>query len=91
MKQKFSSMEHPQTNGQAEAVNRVILRALKRRITMAKTTWPEDIPCILWAYHTTPIVYNIGDTLPFSIWDKCSPSFRTRKSSKRDNHYSRRW
>jgi len=38
IKQTFSSEEHPQTNGQAEVANKVILRALKRRITMAKTS-----------------------------------------------------
>ena len=47
-------MEHPQTNGQAEAANKVILRALKRRISSARTSWPEEIPQILWAYNTTP-------------------------------------
>jgi len=47
-------VEHPQTNGQAEAANKVILRALKRRISSARTSWPEEIPQILWAYNTTP-------------------------------------
>ena len=35
-KQHFISVEHPQTNGQAEATNRVILRGLKRRLGEAK-------------------------------------------------------
>jgi len=36
IKQVFSSVEHPQTNGQAEAANKVILRGVKRRLMAAK-------------------------------------------------------
>ncbi|RDX98920.1 Tf2-6, partial [Mucuna pruriens] len=41
IRQSFTSVEHPQANGQAEAANRVILRA-------------EELPQVLWSYHTTP-------------------------------------
>lgn len=30
--QHFTSVEHPQTNGQAEAANRVILRGIRKRL-----------------------------------------------------------
>ena len=36
--QCFSSVEHPQTNGQVEAANKVILKALKRRVLVSKTS-----------------------------------------------------
>nr|XP_025611622.1 uncharacterized protein LOC112704975 [Arachis hypogaea] len=36
IKQKFSSMEHPQTNSQVEAANKVILLGLKKRLDMKK-------------------------------------------------------
>jgi len=36
IKQVFASVEHPQTNGQVESVNRVLLRGLKRRLEKAK-------------------------------------------------------
>ncbi|RDY00392.1 hypothetical protein CR513_16430, partial [Mucuna pruriens] len=36
IKQHFTSVEHPQTNGQAEAANKVILRGLCRRLEEAK-------------------------------------------------------
>ncbi|XP_019435938.1 PREDICTED: uncharacterized protein K02A2.6-like [Lupinus angustifolius] len=32
IKQHFTSVEHPQTNGQAEAANKVILKGLKKRL-----------------------------------------------------------
>jgi len=77
IKQRFSSVEHPQTNGQTEAANKVILKALKRRISSARTSWPEEIPQILWAYHTTPqttthetpfnLVYGTDALLPIEL------------------------
>jgi len=36
IKQVFASVEHPQTNGQVESANRVLLRGLKRRLEKAK-------------------------------------------------------
>jgi len=50
----FASVEHPQTNGQVESSNRVLLRGLKRRLEKAKGTWADEVPQIVWAYHTTP-------------------------------------
>ncbi|MCI67098.1 gypsy retrotransposon integrase-like protein, partial [Trifolium medium] len=42
-KQHFTSVEHPQTNGQAEAANMVILRGLKRRLDKNKKKWVEEL------------------------------------------------
>jgi len=54
VKQVFTSVEHPQKNGKVESANRVLLRGLKRRLEKAKGTWAEEVPKIVWAYHTTP-------------------------------------
>ena len=54
IKQVFASVEHPQTNGQVESANKVLLRGLKRRLEKAKGAWAEEVPRIVWAYHTTP-------------------------------------
>ena len=48
------SVEHPQTNGQAQAANKVILRALQTRLDKSKGLWKEELYSILWAYHCTP-------------------------------------
>ncbi|XP_058747024.1 uncharacterized protein LOC131620014 [Vicia villosa] len=61
----FTSVEHPQTNGQAEAANRVILRGLKRRLGEAKKAWVEELHKVLWAYRTTPHS-STGET-PFRL------------------------
>jgi len=50
----FALVEHPQTNGQVESANRVLLRGLKRRPEKAKGTWAEEVPRIVLAYHNTP-------------------------------------
>jgi len=47
IKQVFASVEHPQTNGQVESANRVLLRGLKRRLEKAKGTWAEEVPRIV--------------------------------------------
>ncbi|XP_057443853.1 uncharacterized protein LOC130736009 [Lotus japonicus] len=54
IKQRFTSVEHPQTNGQAESANRVILRGLRKRLRKAKGNWAEQLDHVLWAYRTTP-------------------------------------
>jgi len=48
-----SSVEHPQTNGQAEAKNKVILVELHKRLDTAKGRWPEELVEVLWAYRCT--------------------------------------
>jgi len=54
IKQVLALVEHPKMNGQVELANRVLLRGLKRRLEKAKGAWAEEVPRIVWAYHTTP-------------------------------------
>nr|KYP54360.1 hypothetical protein KK1_000547 [Cajanus cajan] len=54
VKHQMTSVEHPQTNGQAKAGNKVILKELKRRHGQAKGSWSNQLLEILWAYHCTP-------------------------------------
>ncbi|RDX70210.1 Retrovirus-related Pol polyprotein from transposon 17.6, partial [Mucuna pruriens] len=65
IKQVFTSVEHPQTNGQAEAANKVILRGLRRRLEEAKGRWAEELPQVLWSYHTTP--HSSTNETPFRL------------------------
>jgi len=65
IKQVFASIEHLQTNGQVESANRVLLRGLKRRLKKANGTWAEEVPRIVWAYHTTP--QSTTKETPFSL------------------------
>ena len=53
IKNQFSSLGHPQANGQTEVTNRTLLKIIKTKLDDAKGTWPEELPNILWAYRTT--------------------------------------
>ncbi|XP_072083612.1 uncharacterized protein [Arachis hypogaea] len=53
IKQKFSSVEHPQTNGQIEAANKVVLLGLKKRLDNKKGAWANELASVLWSYRTT--------------------------------------
>ncbi|XP_065626174.1 uncharacterized protein LOC136066193 [Quercus suber] len=61
----YSTPAYPQGNGQAEAVNKVIVNGLKKRLDDAKGKWVEELPHVLWAYRTTPR-RSTGET-PFSM------------------------
>ncbi|RVW17410.1 hypothetical protein CK203_094154 [Vitis vinifera] len=39
---------------QAEATNKTLINALKKRLEQAKGKWVEELPGVLWAYRTTP-------------------------------------
>ena len=82
----FASIEHPRpSTGQVESANRVLLRGLKRRLEKAKGTWAEEVPRIVWAYHTTPhsttretpftLVYGSGAMILVEIQES-SPRFQ---------------
>ena len=49
----YSIPWYPQSNGQAEASNKTLLTALKKRLDSAKGKWVEQLPGVLWAYKTT--------------------------------------
>ncbi|XP_074346370.1 uncharacterized protein LOC141685148 [Apium graveolens] len=49
----FTSIAHPQANGQAEVANRIILDGLKKRVEFSRNTWVNELMPILWAYRTT--------------------------------------
>ncbi|CAL9004809.1 unnamed protein product, partial [Prunus brigantina] len=61
----FASPAHPQSNGQVEAVNKIIKRTLKTKLDKAKGCWPELLPEVLWSYCTT-FRTSTGET-PFSL------------------------
>ncbi|KAM2182961.1 hypothetical protein ACFX1Q_033372 [Malus domestica] len=40
----FASLAHPQTNGQVDAINKIVKRTLKTSLDKFKGCWPELIP-----------------------------------------------
>ena len=75
IKQYFASVEHPQSNGQVESANKVILNGLKKRCQKAGTSWVEDLYQVLWSYRTTPHTSWVEDLYQV-VW-----SYRTTPHS----------
>ena len=89
---RYSTLAYPQGNGQAEAVNKVILNGLKKILDVAKGKWVKELPHVLWTNKTTPR-RSTGET-PFSMTYRAEavillesrfPTTRTSSFSLKDN------
>ncbi|XP_057744680.1 uncharacterized protein LOC130962489 [Arachis stenosperma] len=75
--QKFSSVEHPQTNGQVESANKIILLGLKKHLDNKKGPWADELASVLWSYRTTEqsstketpfrLTYGLDAVIPVEI------------------------
>ncbi|BFG25370.1 hypothetical protein CerSpe_116440 [Prunus speciosa] len=61
----FASPAHPQSNGQVEAINKIIKKTLKKKLGAARGAWPDLLPEALWAINTS-YRRSTGET-PFSL------------------------
>ena len=61
----YSTPAYPQENGQAKAVNKVIVNGLKKWLDDAKGKWVDEFPHVLWTYWTM-LRRSTGET-PFSM------------------------
>ena len=52
IKNQYSTPRYPQSNGLAEASNKTLLTALKKRLDSAKGKWVDELSKVLWAYRT---------------------------------------
>nr|KYP52363.1 Retrovirus-related Pol polyprotein from transposon 17.6 [Cajanus cajan] len=97
IKMLFTSVEYPQSNGQAEEANKVKLSGLKKCLQDAKTNWVDNLSQVLWLYHTTPhssthetpfrLVYETDAVIPIEIGE---PSFRVTSFSEEGSEEGRR-
>ncbi|XP_071688750.1 uncharacterized protein [Rutidosis leptorrhynchoides] len=65
IKQSFTSVAHPQANGQCEVTNRDIVKGIKARLGLYGNEWVNELPSVLWAHRTTH--KNITGETPFSL------------------------
>ncbi|XP_071739393.1 uncharacterized protein [Rutidosis leptorrhynchoides] len=65
IKQTFTSVAHPQANGQCEVTNRDIVAGIKARLGHCHVGWVDELPNVLWAHGTKPKL-STGET-PFSL------------------------
>nr|XP_043627928.1 uncharacterized protein LOC122599476 [Erigeron canadensis] len=63
--QSFTSVAHPQANGQVESANKSIVKGIKARLGRSQNGWVDELHQVLWAHRTTPKTSN-GET-PFSL------------------------
>jgi ribonuclease HI/transposase InsO family protein len=77
----WAAVAHPQTNGQVECANDMILQGLKRRIfdrlNKSGRKWLQELPAVVWSLRTTPsratgftpffLVYGAEAVLPTDL------------------------
>ncbi|KAL0439887.1 UNVERIFIED_CONTAM: hypothetical protein Slati_2471700, partial [Sesamum latifolium] len=54
IRQKFTTVAHPQANGQVKVTNRNLVQGIKRRLERVGGNCAEELTSVLWAYRTTP-------------------------------------
>ena len=89
---RYSTPTYPQGNGQTEAVNKVMVSGLKKRLDDAKGKWVEELPHVFWTYRTTPrrstretpfsMTYGVEAVIPLETG---FPTSRTSSFNPRDN------
>ena len=50
IKNKYSTLAYPQSNGQAKATNNATVNGLKKRLEGTKDRWAKELPNVLWVY-----------------------------------------
>jgi hypothetical protein len=77
----LASVTHPQSNGQVEKANGLVLAGIRPRLVEplehSASCWVEELPSVLWSLHTTPnrsvsftpffLVYGAEAVLPTDI------------------------
>ena len=96
IEQRFTSVGHPQANGQVEVTNRTIVDNLKRRLKSSQGNWVDDLDGVLWAYRTTArtatqetpysMVYGSEAVIPAEI---AVETMRIQGYNPNDNHNAR--
>ncbi|MCO5575924.1 hypothetical protein L7F22_029731 [Adiantum nelumboides] len=87
---QFSSSFHPQTDGQSEIANSVILDLLKSYISDQKTQWERYLPLVEFAYNNT--IHSSTGKAPFEIVEgamKVPPFLSTKAKILEANEYTR--
>ena len=89
---RYSTPAYPQGNGQAEAVDKVIVNGLKKRLDDAKGKWVKELSHVLWTYRTTPrmstretsfsMTYGAEDIIPL---ESGLPTLRTSSFTPSNN------
>ena len=93
IRNRYSTPIYPQGNGQAEATNKAIVSRLKKMLDDTKGKWVDELPHVLWTYHTTPqrsigethfsMIYGAGAVIPI---ESGLSTLRTDQFSAEENN-----
>ncbi|XP_057418919.1 uncharacterized protein LOC130713140 [Lotus japonicus] len=93
---RFALVEHPQSNGQVESANKVILNGVKKRLGEAKGLWADELITVIWAYNTTlqsttgetpfKLTYGVDAMIPVEVQDV---TFRVATYNEEHNDMNR--
>lgn len=65
IKFQYPSPGNPQSNGQVEATNKIMMVMLKTLLDDRKGVWAEELPSVLWSYRIM-VRMSIGE-MPFNL------------------------
>ncbi|GKA88151.1 reverse transcriptase domain-containing protein [Tanacetum coccineum] len=92
IKQRFTPIKQPQTNGQVERANRSLREGIKARLGEDNKNWVEEVPHVLWVHRTMiktskgdtsfSLTYNTEAVIPVEIG---MPSLRCAEINQADN------
>nr|XP_043611691.1 uncharacterized protein LOC122583338 [Erigeron canadensis] len=85
IQQRFTSVAHPQANGQVEAMNKQIVHGIKTRFGRCQNGWLDGLHQVLGALRMTPKTSN-GET-PFSL--VCQPFTDSTVKKKMKNNFDK--
>ena len=90
---RYSTPTYLQGNGQVEAINKVIVNGLKKKLDDVKGKWVEELTHVLWTYRTTPcrstgetpfsMTYGVEAVIPLKT---CFPTLKTSSFSPSSNN-----
>ena len=69
IKNHYSSLAHPQANGQVKVTNRSLLKIIKTRLEGEKGIWLEELPSHMGVQDDGKDTYK-RDTISTSIWKR---------------------
>ena len=88
----FSTLGHPQANGQVEIANKPIKDNLKKKLERLKGVRADELPMVFWAHRTTPkeatgetlfsLVFGTEAIIPAEVG---LPSYRIENYAEQEN------
>ncbi|GJU11861.1 reverse transcriptase domain-containing protein [Tanacetum coccineum] len=98
IRQHFTFVKHPQTNGLVERENRSLGEGIKARLKARSNNWMEELSHVLWAHRTmiktsnedTPfsLTYGIEAVIPAEIKEIKQQYLRQRVKKKMEKYYN---